>query len=374
MENYMFMYLKTGGGHFAPAKALAERLQNDHSGTKVHLVDGLAESNSMVKKAVEDGYRNSVNNAMWTYSTIYVLHKLQPVSRLTSQLISYFVKPYLEKRILEIQPSKILVFHFLLIKPVNDIIKKHNLQAKVITVVTDPFTAHPMWFLDAGQEFIVFSQALKNACVNRGIDGGKVHVFPFILDEKYSSKMTEFEKTCAKIELGFDTSKKIILILGGGDGMPRGKDIVSNLVSLDVDAEVAIVCGKNKRLREQCQKLKEKQNLPNLKVYGYVDFVRQLIGISDVVITKCGASTFMEILMMGKIPVINNFIWEQEKGNVEYVCKNGMGVFEKDTRKLPAVLSRLLSDSSVYNSYQENISRAALNNGAQEVTSYLINT
>ena len=368
------MYLKTGGGHFAPAKALADNIQSEHNDILVHLIDGLTEGNVMVRKSVEDGYRNSVNNAMWTYSTMYVLHKLEPVSRLTTNLISYFVTPYLEKKILEIDPEKILVFHFLLIKPINEIIKKHKLGTKIITVVTDPFTAHPMWFQETNNEFIVFSQVLKQTCISKGIDAYKVNVFPFILNEKYSRKMTDFEKICTKMELGFNSNRKIVLILGGGDGMPRGREIVYNIMNQNVDVEVAIICGKNKRLYEQCKQLKQKHKLTNLKVYGYVDFVRQLIGISDVVITKCGASTFMEILMMGKIPIINNFIWEQEKGNVEYVCKNGMGVFEKDTRKLPGLLSNILSDNVIYDAFRDNISRASLNNGTQQVANYLVNT
>ena len=39
-----------------------------------------------------------------------------------------------------------------------------------------------------------------------------------------------------------------------------------------------------------------------------------------------------------KIPVINNYIWEQEKGNMEFVCKREMGILEKNTRRIPDVL------------------------------------
>ena len=53
---------------------------------------------------------------------------------------------------------------------------------------------------------------------------------------------------------------------------------------------------------EHVSKLRDKHRINNLKVFGYVDFIHSLINISDVVITKCGASTFMEILMMGKVP------------------------------------------------------------------------
>jgi UDP-N-acetylglucosamine:LPS N-acetylglucosamine transferase len=103
-----------------------------------------------------------------------------------------------------------------------------------------------------------------------------------------------------------------------------------------------------------------------------VDFVHLLVSISEVVITKCGASTSMEILMMGKVPVINNYIWEQEKGNMEFVCQNKMGILEKNTRILPDILHRLLTDNEFYNSISNNIQNAAINNGVGLVSNYIL--
>jgi len=110
-----------------------------------------------------------------------------------------------------------------------------------------------------------------------------------------------------------------------------------------------------------------------LKVYGFVDFVHSLISISDIVITKCGASTSMEILMMGKVPVINKYIWEQEKGNMEYVCEKKMGILEKNTSYIPDVLQRLLNDIEYYNSLCRNIRNASIKNGVGPVSDYILN-
>ena len=57
MKKYLFFYLKTGGGHLAPAKAVAEKIRSKRkSNTEILLVDGLSESKSFVKKIIEDGY------------------------------------------------------------------------------------------------------------------------------------------------------------------------------------------------------------------------------------------------------------------------------------------------------------------------------
>lgn len=373
MEKYLFFYLKTGGGHLAPAKAVAEKMKSkSNDAIDIELIDGLEQANKGVKSMIEDGYKNSINKAVWVYEFLYALHKLPFIAQITASLVSFFIKPYVEKQILEKMPKKIVVFHFFFIKPIYQIIKKHNLSIKVITVVTDPFTAHPIWFLQNNQRFIVFSDSLKQKCIERGIASEHLQVFPFVLDPKFSKKVSDFEKLQIRMNLGFEFDTKLILIMGGGEGMPRGKQILENIIAKNMDAEIAIVCGKNLKLYAQAMKLKTRHGLNNLKVYGFVDFIHSLISISDVVITKCGASTFMEILLMEKIPVINNYIWEQEKGNMEYVCNGQMGVMERKINRLPDLLNKLITDNDFYNSLHENIKKATLVNGVDPVSDYIV--
>lgn len=374
MGKYIFFYLKTGGGHLAPAKAVAEEIgAKSNRSLEILLVDSLSEANTVVRKIIEDGYKNAVNRAIWTFEFLYALHKIKVISRVTASLISYFIKPGVEKRILENKPEKIVVFHCFIVKPVYEIIRKHSLSIPVITVVTDPFTAHPIWFLQKEQNYIVFSDLLRKKCINQGISINNIKVFPFVLDQKFSRKLSDSKTLIIRRDLGFKPFSRIILIMGGGDGMPRGKRILENIVAKNMDAEIAIVCGKNRKLYDNVMILKNKFQLSNLKVYGFIDFIHSLINISDVVITKCGASTSMEILLMGKVSVINNYIWEQEKGNMEFVCKGKMGILEKNTKRIPDILFRLFTDNEFYNSLRNNIKNASITNGVGQVSEYILN-
>ncbi len=189
MEKYLFLYLKTGGGHLAPAKAVANKIKTRHkSNVEIELADGLSDSKRIVKRIIEDGYKTAINKAAWTYEFLYLIHKLSIISRFSAKLVAYFVKPGLEKYILESNPDKIVLFHFFLIKPVFEIIETYNLEIPVITVVTDPFTAHPIWFLQKSQNYIVFSEILRDKCIDKGIDENKIKVFPFVLDSRFSTQ------------------------------------------------------------------------------------------------------------------------------------------------------------------------------------------
>lgn len=372
----MFLYLKTGGGHLAPAKAVAEQIESNHKkNVKILLVDGLTESPGYLKRVIENGYNNIINNknTVWIFELLYALHKIDFFSRLTASIISLLIAPGIEKQIIETKPKKIVIFHFFLIKPVYSIIRNHNLDISVLTVVTDPFTAPPLWFLEKGQNYILFSELLKDFCINRGINPENIHVFPFALGLKFSKQINDSRKLKIRRDLGFQSDSKIVLIIGGGEGMPRGKKILKKLITGNLDAEIAIVCGNNKKLFKQANKIKEKYGISGLKIFGFVDFVHSLISIADLVITKCGASTFMEILVMGKVPVINNYIWEQEKGNMRFICDREMGILEKSPVLLPDVLNRLLKDHDYYDHIINNIKKAGIRNGVGEVSDYILN-
>jgi UDP-N-acetylglucosamine:LPS N-acetylglucosamine transferase len=372
-QTYLFLYLKTGGGHLAPARSVANCITAKHPHKiEPKLVDGFTGVNKIVKYIVEDGYRKSQATAVWVFETLYALNKIPFLANFSTFLISLFVKPSLEKQILTDKPAKIVIFHFFLIRPVVEILRRHNLKTPVVTLVTDPFTAHPIWFFQKPGKYIVFSQKLKDHCIKKGIPEKEISVFPFILDEKFTRPLAPVMAASIKQNLGYLPEKRIILILGGGDGIPKGKKILKRLMQNHPDTYIAIVCGNNKELYKKAWKLKSKYDYENLRIYGYVEFIYELINISDVVITKCGASTFMEILLSGKVPIISNYIWEQEKGNMEFVRDNFLGVYEKDIDRLPQKTLEIIRNQEIYDFYKSNIDRIGLKNGTPMVSKYLI--
>lgn len=374
-KRLLFLYLKTGGGHLAPAKAVASWLQaNKSNEVETVLVDGFTGVSPLVKRTIEDGYRATQGYARWVYEMLYAVNKLKVVARLTCFMVSRFVVPALEKQILAQNPDKIVVFHFFLIKPVKAILKKHGLNIPVLTVVTDPYTAHPVWYIDKEQNFLVFSESLKKYLVSaQRIDAQRVSVFPFIINEKFTKPLAPEQLQVFRQMIGLRPASKVILVMGGADGIPRGKAILKQFITQQIDAEIVMVCGNNKRLFHQSQQLKERNPLVGIHVFGYVDFVYELLNIADLVITKCGASTFMEVLVAGKVPLINSYLWEQEKGNVEFVTHNGLGFYEKRVSMIPSIANLLITNAQMQEAMRSQIGRMGLSSGTIDVSNYILN-
>ncbi len=369
-QKYLFLYLRTGGGHLAPARSVAKYL-SEHHGSRIEpvLVDGLAEARPFARYVIEDGYRLLQAKAKWYYEFLYATNKFPPIGYFNVAMANFFIKPYIRKRIMEEHPDQIVIVHFFLIAPVYQVLKELGLSIPVVTVITDPFTAHPLWFQRKEQRFIVFSERLKHHCLKRGIPERSINVFPFIIDEKFTAPLSREKVMEVRSRFGFDPNKKLVLIIGGGDGIPHGRRILNNILSAGLPVETAIVCGKNMELHAEALALKEQY--PALTVFGFVDFVYELLNAADIVITKCGASTIMEILMLNKVPVIIDYLWEQELGNMEFVRDNHLGIFERNISKLPGIIRELSMNGQKYEMYRSNIGRIGLKNGTKEVGEFL---
>lgn len=363
--------MKTGGGHLAPARAVYNYMKKYCPDTvDPVLIYGFEKVPRWVRSTVEGGYRILQYKSRWFFEFLYALNKIPIFGELSCRSVSYYIRPYLENILLNEKPDKIVVFHFFLIHATLKILKEKNLNIPVITFITDPFTPHPMWFLRKKQSFIAFSERLKNRIQSR-LSHSRVNNFHFVLDEKFSYSMDKSAVTKSKEKLGYSQDKKVILILGGGDGIPKGKRILKELLDTKPEYELALVCGRNESLLKNASKLKNKYSTDNLKIYGYVDFIYELLNISDMVITKCGASTIMEILNLKKVPIVNNYIWEQEQGNVDFLTDNKLGIYEPDIKKLPAAINNLLTNDEFYKSFVENIMKNDIKNGLEEVVDFL---
>jgi processive 1,2-diacylglycerol beta-glucosyltransferase/1,2-diacylglycerol 3-beta-galactosyltransferase len=334
-------------------------------------VDGFESAPVWLKAMVEGGYRFAQSRCAWVYEALYGVNKIPALAGLTALIVSFGVKASLRARLLGDRPDTIVIFHFMLVRPILELLEEFSIPARVVVVVTDPYTAHPIWFLRKEPEFAVFSDEVRQKAVSRGVAPDRIHIFPFVLDEAFPARKVEADVFALRKCYDLRPEGKVILLLGGGDGLPRGGRLLAGLLRRFTGLQIIVVCGRNAAFKRQADRLKERSRLDRLHVYGFVSFVPDLIRVADVVVTKGGASSIMEILLANRIPVIHSYLWEQEKGNVDFVCRNRMGIYERRPRRLFGWIEELLSNPECYNHYQRNIRQASLRNGVNEISQFL---
>jgi len=371
-EKYCFLYLNTGGGHLAPAKAVAQKINQINPGTDILLVDGFENANKSFKDLIEKGYKFLQNKAPWLYEFLYALNKFPVFSKSTIKNITRVIQNDFEKLIKKENPSKIIIFHSFLIEPTLKVVEKLKLKIPILILVTDPITPPPIWFFKNNLDYIVFSESAKTIAKNQKVPDEKINVFPFALNEKFSKEMSTNQIINFKKSIDINPEKSMILIIGGADGIPKGKKLIKQLIKANVDTEIAIVCGRNKKLYKKVFLFKEKFNLKNLQVFEFVDYVYELMSSADIVISKSGASTFLEILLTQKLPVISSYLWEQEKGNVDFIVNNHMGVYETSPNKIAKFCTEVLNNKNLYEEYKTNIRKKQIENGTEKIANFII--
>ena len=101
--------------------------------------------------------------------------------------------------------------------------------------------------------------------------------------------------------------------------------------------QIMVVCGNNKELRKDLETRQTSE--PRLrKVFGFVDFMDELMAVSDLLITKPGGITVSESMAMGVPMILIEPIPGQEEANADYIVEQGAAV---KARNLPVLVHKL---------------------------------
>lgn len=374
MQKILYTYLHTGAGHIAGAKAVSQAMEEAHHGQVENIMlDAIPPGSKLIRGVLEDGYRVSVQDQPWMWAMTYEINHLKPLQHLEIFFLRFFLKPHLKKVILEKGVTKIVNFHFLLIQLLHEIIVEENLQIPLLSIITDPYSVHPFWFIRKDRPLIAFSKEAKEIAVKGGIPEGNLHIIPLPLKQHFERRIPTNMLPKLKTDFGFSPDKKLLLMAGGGDGIRGAEKLLKEALTTQLDAEIAVVCGRNAKLQALCEKVAAKygQGRPTVKIYGFVDYMYELMNMADVIFSKGGASTFMEALMLKKPMIIVNYIYGQEEGNVDFTVNNNVGYFIKKPKKIVEKAKEILNDPSIARGIEDRLEKLGLRNGTNELMEYV---
>ena len=368
-----FLYLKTGGGHISGANALVARLKEKYPDNAEYIPqNGFKDTNRVSRIFFEKGYLATSNYFELGYVAFYQLTKSKTVLTFCTWLLRPFIVKNLVTFLKAEKITKLVCLHEVLIPLARIAIDRVNPKIPLISIVMDPFTAHPSWFYVKNTELIVFSQKLqKEALEHYGFKPERVHQFPLMLSRSFDRRYTLEEKIAAKKKHGIPLDKKIVLAVGGGEGLKSTLAIVNAFIFQRCPAHLVIICGKNKVLKTQLEILLKTTQITNIQVFGFVSFMPDLINVSDCVITKSGPATVMETLSAGKPLILASYVRGQELGNMLYVVNNNLGWYIPKPRKIIKKVKEIITDDSLLRSIEKKIDTMHIKNGLDPIADFI---
>lgn len=358
-RKFMFVYLTTGAGHISTARVMKECILKNEPNAEVVMVNGFDKKNFWGQVILEQGYYVSTNFFHGLYPLAYDLARFRFFQSFMLRFFMPHTVRYLRKIIKKEKPTDIVSFHFALSPCIKQALKSSDSKINLSVMVTDPFTVPNVWFYEKSLQYFVYSEQAKEIGMNLKVPEKNIHIVPFALNPKYQIPFDKDDITSLKKKHGFDLNKKVLLIVGGGDGIPGAIEIINKCILRKAKFSVAVICGHDLVKKTYLEGLKVLYPKFDLHVYGFINYLDELVKLSDCVVMKAGPATLVEVLSCKKPVIICRYIHNQEKGNMQFAVNNKVGFFIQSPGKIYDKVEELLADEHFDEKMKERF--AALN-------------
>lgn len=324
--------ITAGQGHNQTAKVLSDYL--NASGVECSYMDVFEYINPLLSESVSKLYLMSSKNMPQIYGGGYRMCEKRDAG--ANHMLPKMTNAFLAKRLLKLvrkeKPDVIICTHVFAALLVTYLTGHIDIQTHTIGIVTD-FTIHPYWEDTSLDYYVTASELLTNQGVKKGIPEYKFKPFGIPIDPKFSRRKDKKE---ARKELGLE-DKDTVLVMSGSMGFGNVLEEIKELDRLNLDYQIVTICGNNKKLKSQIDKLEMKKTIYN---YGYVNNVDIFMDAADCIVTKPGGLTTSEALAKGLPMIMNNPVPGQEDRNVEFLLNAGAAM--KVSKTFPI-------DDAIYN-------------------------
>ena len=146
----------------------------------------------------------------------------------------------------------------------------------------------------------------------------------------------------ARARLGIEPEIPVLLVLFGGTGFGKPREILNELQRLDRSLEVVFITGRNRRLEAEVRRLTQTQ--PRARVLGWVDNVYEWMVAADLMVSKPGGSTLTEGFACGLPMLAYDPLPGNERRTCAWIEKWGAGYWVRRTEELGPTVDRLLGN------------------------------
>jgi processive 1,2-diacylglycerol beta-glucosyltransferase len=152
------------------------------------------------------------------------------------------------------------------------------------------------------------------------------------------------DRAAARLALGLSPRLPVLLFMAGSaGGFGRLEDATRKILQMEEPLQALVVTGREERLEARLRNLVAGHE-SRVKVFGFVDNIRQLMGAADFLVTKAGGLTLGEALA-ADLPVISfGSLPGQEARNERFAAMAGVALVAGSEAQLHRVIVAALRD------------------------------
>jgi processive 1,2-diacylglycerol beta-glucosyltransferase len=335
--------------------------------TEILSINAFNYTNPITEKIINKIYMGVIQKAPQVWDYLYdnpaILKKIKKIK----ETVNKFNAPKFKGLFDKFQPDVVACTQAFPCGMVADFKKNYGSKLKLIAVLTD-YVPHSYWIYDAVDYYIAPSEEVKIRLVKKGVAPEKIKSLGIPFDSKFNQNIKRNE---ISEKLKLNSNLPTVLIMGGGHGLGPMKIIIKSLERVKIELQEIIITGANKKLynslKEKVKKYKKK-----ILVFGYADNINELMGISDIIITKPGGITTAEALTKRLPMIIVDPIPGQEANNARYLTEKGAAIQIDAPGEVYLTIEDLLKDSVKLMRMREAAERISKPNSSLDIAKLIL--
>jgi processive 1,2-diacylglycerol beta-glucosyltransferase len=231
-------------------------------------------------------------------------------------------------------------------------LRRRGLRIPSHTTVFTDFVAHTQWIHPHVDRYCVPAEEIARDLTARGVARERVTVTGIPVGEEF---VQPSERAQARLGLGLSPRLPVLLFMdGSGGGFGRLEEATRTVLAMEEPLQALVVTGREEALEARLRQLAVGRE-SRIKIFGYVDNVRQLMAAADFLVTKAGGLTLGEALA-AELPVICfGSLPGQEARNERFAAMAGVALVASSGAQLQRVIGAALRDPVLLRNIRERI-------------------
>ena len=219
------------------------------------------------------------------------------------------------------------------------------------TVFTD-FVAHTQWIHPHVDRYCVPAEEIAHELTAKGLPREDVVVTGIPVAREF---LQQPDRAAARLALGLSPRLPVLLFMdGSGGGFGRLEEAARAVLGMEQPFQAVFVTGHERGLEARLRRLADGHE-NRVKVFGFVDHIRELMAAADFLVTKAGGLTLAEALA-AELPVICfGSLPGQETRNERFAAMSGVGLVAGSGAQLQRVIAAALRDPVLLRDIRERI-------------------
>lgn len=368
-KKVLIVYATGGMGHVMAAKAVQQAFTRKYPEIEVKNVDVIDFASPIYRLFFVDGYNYISSKLPGLWAWLYRTFNKKNRQGLPSLLSYWAIKGRFIPFIKDFNPDFIISAH-----PLPMIIISRSKDKKIIDVfssmICTDFGCHSFWVDPEVNYYFGATDGVKKCLQGFGVSADKIVVTGIPIEEKFAVKLNR-QEICQK--LGLNSDLFTILIVGGQFDFNTLKTIISKILDKhDGSVQFLVVAGRDNILKEALEKSDLNSTYNNVKVFGFIDNMHELMSVSDVIFSKAGGLTVSECMAKGLPMVINKVIPGQEEDNVNYLVENNAAIKVSGTEGIVSALEGLVISPEKLASMKQACQKIGKPSSAESLANFVV--